>query len=145
MSPHDRYTLSPITPDDYPALANVAILAFMRNPLHYMTYPPDVSHDEIVQYTLETKIKFVEEGKDVQTIKVVDNQTPDKQIVGFATWLFGPRRRNHEPQRPTGANFKFLDDFRRKLNPVSKRIYDEEKDIGEFARSDGGDADANKI
>jgi hypothetical protein len=132
MAPHDRYTLSPITPEDYATLANISILAFMRNPFHYMTYPPNVSHEEIVQYTMDSKIKFAEEGKDVQTIKVVDNQTPDKQVVGFASWFLGPRPRNREPHRPEGANFKFLEDFRRKMNPVVKRIYDEEKDIGEF-------------
>lgn len=97
-----------------------------------MTYPPDVSHEEIVQYMLDSKIRFTEEGKDVQTIKVVDNQTPDKQVVGFASWFLGPRPRNREPQRPNGANFKFLEDFRRKMNPISKRIYDEEKDAGEL-------------
>ena len=59
MAPHDRYTLSPITSDDYPALANISILAFMRNPIHYMTYPPDVSHEEIVQYTKQYKAEAV--------------------------------------------------------------------------------------
>ena len=131
MPPYDRYTISPITHDDYPALANIAILAFMRNPLHYLTYPPDVSYEAIVQYTIESNIKFVEEGKEVQTIKVVDNQTTENQIVGFATWYMGPRRRTREPQRPVGANFKFLDDFRRKSSPHRKRCYDDEKDIGE--------------
>lgn len=132
MALHDRYTLSPIAADDYPTLANISILAIMRNPLHYMTYPPDVSHDEIVQYTLDAKIKFAEEGKEVQTIKVVDNQTPDKQIVGFATWFLGPRPKNREPQRPEGANFRFLEDFKRKMKPASQQIYDDERDIGEF-------------
>jgi len=94
-----------------------------------MTYPPDVSHEEIVRYTLDTKIKFAEEGKDVQTVKVVDNQTLDKQIVGFASWFLGPKPRNREPHRPDGANFKFLEDFRRKMSPISKRIYDDDKDI----------------
>ena len=133
MARYDRYTLSPITPDDYPALANISILACMRNPLHYMTYPPNVSHEAIVQYTLESKIKFDEEGAEVQTIKVVDNQTPDKQIVGFAIWFMGPRRRNREPHRPERANFTFFDDVRRKLSPLRKRVYDDEKDIGEHA------------
>jgi hypothetical protein len=145
MASYDRYTLFPITPDDYLTLANIFILAFMRNPLHYMTYPPDVSHEEIVQYTLETKIKFVEEGKEVLMIKVVDNQTPDRQIVGFATWLMGPKPRNREPQRPGGANFKFLEDFMRKLNPISKRVYDEEKDIGRQSGPDGNGVDANQL
>jgi hypothetical protein len=133
MASHDRYTLSPITPEDYPTLANISVLAFMRNPFHYMTYPPNVSHEEIIQYTIDSKIRFAEEGKDVQTIKVVDNQTPDKQVVGFASWFLGPRLRNREPSRPEGANFKFLEDFRRKMSPIQKRIYDE-KDVGEFSR-----------
>jgi hypothetical protein len=97
-----------------------------------MTYPPDVSYEQIVQYLIDAKIKFAGEGKEVQTIKVVDNQTPDQQIVGFAIWFMGPRPNNHEPPRPGGANFKFLEDFRRKMDPIQKRIYDSEKDIGEF-------------
>jgi GNAT superfamily N-acetyltransferase len=131
----ERYSLSPITPDDYPTLANIAVLSFMRNPFHYMTYPPNVSHDEIVQYTIDSKIRFAEEGRDVQTLKVVDNQTPDRQVVGFASWFLGPRPRSREPRRPEGANFKFLEDYRRKSNAGVKRIYDEEKDVGEFGHS----------
>jgi hypothetical protein len=88
----------------------------MRNPLHYLTYPPDVSHEAIVQYTLESKIKFAEEGREVQTIKVVDNQTPDKQIVGFATWFMGPMRRSHEPQRPW-SRFQVLGGFQEEIEP----------------------------
>jgi len=127
---YDRYTLSPIAPEDYHTLANISILAFMRNPSHYMTYSPNVLHEEIVQYTIDSKIKYAEEGRDVMTVKVVDNQTPDKQVVGFASWFLGPRPRSREPRRPDGANFKYLEDFRRKATPIVKRIYEDEKDVG---------------
>ena len=128
MASSEQYVLSSITSDDYPELAEISILSFQDNPLYYLTYPYSVSHKEIKSYLLRSMIKFDQEGHEVQTIKVMSNQV----IVGFATWLLGPKLQNGKLERPTGANFKFLDGLKEKINQDAQKTYNRYTDFSKF-------------
>jgi hypothetical protein len=128
-SSEEEYSLSRISfPNDYPALTEILISSFKDNPYYYLTYV-DASEGKINAY-LASLIKFDQEGKGVQTIKIVHNQT--KTIVAFATWLLGPKPQNETPERPAGADFRFLDDIKKKINQVTKATYDEHTDWSKF-------------
>jgi hypothetical protein len=128
MTSSEQYILSSITSSDYSDLAEIAILSFIDNPLYFLTYPSDVSREEIKAYLLGSIIKFPQEGKEVQTMKVVHDQT----IVAFATWLLGPKPQNETPERPAGADFRFLDDIKKKINQVTKATYYKDTDWSKF-------------
>jgi hypothetical protein len=129
MASSEQYILSSITSSDYSDLAEIAILSFIDNPLYFLTYSSDVSREEIKAYLLASIIKFPQEGKEVQTIKVVHDQT----IVAFATWLLGPKPQNETPKRPAGADFRFLDDIKKKkINQVTKATYNKDTDWSKF-------------
>ena len=127
MASSEQYILSPITPNDYPDLADISRLSFKQNPLYSLTYPSSVSDEKIRAYLLGM-IKFQQEGKEVQTIKVVDDQT----IVGFATWFLGPKQQDEMPERPAGADFRFLDDLKEKMKQVADGIYNEDTHYSKF-------------
>jgi len=127
----ERFILLPIDPTvDYPTLTNVSILSFLRNPLHYLTFPPTVAHDDIVAYHGRTIIEYRYEGKEIQTVKIVDTSSPDRPIVAFGIWRFGKVREEREPRRPEGSDFGFVENYRKRMAPIADRIYDSEKDIG---------------
>jgi len=126
----ERFILLPIDPAaDYPTLTNVSILSFLRNPFHYLTFPPTVAHDDIVAYHRRTKIESQYEGREIRTVKIVDTSSPDQPIVAFATWKFGRIMEEREPRRPEGSDFGFVENYRKRIAPITDRIYDPEKDI----------------
>lgn len=125
-----RFILLPIDPAiDYPTLTNVSILAFLRNPFHYLTFPPSVVHDEIVAYHQAAKVKSPFEGREIQTIKIMDTSTPDQPIVAFASWKFRRVQNVREPVRPEGSDFGFVENYRKRMAAIVAKNYNPETDI----------------
>jgi len=125
-----RFILVPIDPTiDYPTLTNISILAFLRNPFHYLTFPPAVAHDEIVAYHQATKVQSPFEGKEIQTIKIIDTSTPDRPIVALASWKFREVRNVREPARPVESDFGFVENYRKRMAPIVAKNYNPQTDI----------------
>jgi hypothetical protein len=100
-SQSQRFVLLKIGSSDYPALTNISLLSLLCNPFYYLTHPPFVAHEHIVSYHQSTEIEFsTYEGKEIQTVKIVDISTPDKQITGFASWRMSPVPMTMEPMEP---------------------------------------------
>ena len=120
-----RFTLHPITPLDYPSLTT------LHNPFYYLTYPPSLSPELISSYIFASKLLYPEEGTLIRTVKIIDNSSPAKNIVGFATWRFGVLGERKKVERPVGADFTFADHLIEKINAVWGKLV-EDDDIGLF-------------
>jgi len=112
--PTPQFAIHTIVPSDYPTLTNISILSYLRNPFHYLTYPPTVAHEHIVSYLQKTEVELPGEGKEVCTFKVVDMSGPaEGQIVGFAAWRLERSQGGGGVIRPPGSDWGFVENFRK--------------------------------
>lgn len=122
------FPFTPIDPiQNYPTLTRISLAALAGNPLFELMYPSTVSPKGLFAYHRETKIELPDEGKTVQSIKVVDNE--DGEIVKFASWYFDQqwKRRN----RPLdGSDLKFANELGQQIGPKVQQQFNRENDIG---------------
>ncbi|KAH7418775.1 hypothetical protein BKA64DRAFT_655162 [Cadophora sp. MPI-SDFR-AT-0126] len=122
----EQYKLFTSTGSDNIELAKISIAAFKPNALFYLTHGGDISSD-IKIFHRKDMIEFYE-GEKVETIKVVADHLPDKPIVAFAIYFYGPEPPNRGLKAPEEADFKFKDEVK-KQTQEHKQFYRENKDI----------------
>jgi hypothetical protein len=130
-----RFALLPIVKDDYNAITKLAIDFFTHNPFHHVTFPLCVPYDEISACRRASKIEYPQEGKEIQTLKIVDTATGKILVVAFAIWKLEPTEALREPQRPSGSDFRFIEDFRKRFAAMAEKLYDKKNHIGEYLLS----------